>query len=50
MKRAFLITGASKCIGLALANRLSGQGHEVIGVARNAIDTFPGLSARSWRS
>lgn len=42
MKRRFLITGASKGIGLALANRLAQHGHEVIGVARNAADGFPG--------
>ncbi|MBB1251199.1 SDR family oxidoreductase [Rhizobium sp. G21] len=42
MKRRFLITGASKGIGLALAIRLTGQGHEVIGVARNATECFPG--------
>jgi 3-oxoacyl-[acyl-carrier protein] reductase len=42
MKRTFLITGASKGIGLALANRLAKQGHDVIGVARNATDGFPG--------
>ncbi|MFS2153910.1 MULTISPECIES: SDR family oxidoreductase [unclassified Rhizobium] len=42
MKRRFLITGASKGIGLALANQLAGQGHEVIGIARNATEGFPG--------
>ncbi|WP_337269436.1 SDR family oxidoreductase [Oryzifoliimicrobium ureilyticus] len=53
MKRRFLITGASKGIGLALTNRLAEQGHTVIGIARNKPDTFPGhlhqldLSARA---
>ncbi|WP_411906915.1 SDR family oxidoreductase [Rhizobium mayense] len=42
MKKTFLITGASKGIGLALANRLAQQGHEIVGVARNATDGFPG--------
>jgi len=42
MKKTFLITGASKGIGLALAHRLSNQGHDVIGVARNAVSDFPG--------
>jgi len=42
MKKTFLITGASKGIGLALGNRLAQQGHEVVGVARNATDGFPG--------
>ena len=42
MKRRFLITGASKGIGLALANRLAGQGHDVIGIARNGTEGFPG--------
>jgi len=42
MKRRFLITGASKGIGLALANRLAQQGHEIVGVARNATDGFRG--------
>ena len=43
MHRSFLITGASKGIGLALSHRLSAAGHRVVGVARNAIDGFPGI-------
>lgn len=42
MKKTFLITGASKGIGLALAKRLSAQGDAVIGIARHAVDDFPG--------
>ncbi len=42
MKRTFLITGASKGIGLALAHRLAARNHNVIGVARNQDDAFPG--------
>jgi len=42
MKRTFLITGASKGIGLALSHRLATQGHTVVGIARNASDDFPG--------
>lgn len=42
MKRSFLITGASKGIGLALAHRLADQGHDVNGVARNPVEGFPG--------
>lgn len=42
MKRTFLITGASKGIGLALAHRLAGAGHEVVGIARGFRDDFPG--------
>jgi Dehydrogenases with different specificities (related to short-chain alcohol dehydrogenases) len=40
-QRRFLITGASKGIGLALAERLAGDGHHVVGLARHAAD-FPG--------
>lgn len=42
MQRTFLITGASKGIGLALSKRLSSHGHRVIGVARNPTEHFPG--------
>jgi NAD(P)-dependent dehydrogenase (short-subunit alcohol dehydrogenase family) len=42
MKRTFLITGASKGIGLALDHRLATRGHTVIGIARNPTDAFPG--------
>ncbi|AQS87969.1 3-oxoacyl-ACP reductase [Neoasaia chiangmaiensis NBRC 101099] len=42
MQRTFLITGASKGIGLALAHNLAKQGHRVIGLARNRTDGFPG--------
>ncbi|TPP05856.1 SDR family oxidoreductase [Rhizobium glycinendophyticum] len=42
MKRTFLITGASKGIGLALAQRLAARGHKVIGIARNPVESFPG--------
>ena len=42
MKRTFLITGASKGIGLALAHRLANQRHDVIGIARKASHGFPG--------
>lgn len=42
-KRTFLITGASKGIGLALAQTLADAGHRVVGIARQVknID-FPG--------
>lgn len=42
MSKTFLITGASKGIGLALAHRLAGAGHQVVGVARGTTDDFPG--------
>ncbi|HET6555223.1 MAG TPA: SDR family oxidoreductase [Dyella sp.] len=41
--RTFLVTGATKGIGRAIAERLSGAGHHVVGLARNADDpSFPG--------
>jgi NAD(P)-dependent dehydrogenase (short-subunit alcohol dehydrogenase family) len=41
MERTFLVTGASKGIGLALSERLSRAGHHVVGLARDKAD-FPG--------
>jgi 3-oxoacyl-[acyl-carrier protein] reductase len=41
--RTFLITGASKGIGLAVSEHLSKQGHAVVGIARQTRDVqFPG--------
>nr|WP_264660382.1 SDR family NAD(P)-dependent oxidoreductase [Azospirillum canadense] len=42
MHRGFLIAGANKGIGLALAHRLTAHGHTVIGIARTLTDEFPG--------
>lgn len=47
MKKTFLITGASKGIGLALAHRLAGAGHQVIGLARGANPNFPGTLVKA---
>ncbi|OBF20530.1 short-chain dehydrogenase [Mycobacterium kubicae] len=41
-KRRVLITGASKGIGRAVADRLAAEGHEPIGLARSAPHDFPG--------
>lgn len=41
-RRRFLVTGASRGIGRAVAGRLAGAGHQVAGVARHAPDGFPG--------
>lgn len=37
-----LITGATRGIGRAIADRLAGAGHRVLGIARSADDSFPG--------
>lgn len=43
MNRTFLITGATKGIGLATAKRLANKNHKIIGIARSkADDQFPG--------
>ena len=40
--RTIVVTGASKGIGRALANRLAAGGHKVVGIARHPDPTFPG--------
>ncbi|MDR5822320.1 SDR family oxidoreductase [Caballeronia sp. LZ043] len=40
-KRTFLVTGATKGIGLALSERLVAAGHQVVGIARTQA-AFPG--------
>ncbi|MHC1481296.1 SDR family oxidoreductase [Frateuria aurantia] len=46
MSHTYLVTGASKGIGLALSTRLASAGHHVIGMARTAPDGFPGTFIR----
>ncbi|MFT0929907.1 SDR family oxidoreductase [Enterobacter cloacae] len=41
--RTYLITGATKGIGRALSDKLSEQGHQVVGIARNVDANFPGV-------
>lgn len=42
MSRTFLVTGASKGIGLALSHQLTRDGHRVVGIARHATADYPG--------
>ena len=42
MSRTFLVTGASKGIGLALSHRLASDGHQVVGIARHVTADYPG--------
>lgn len=42
MSHTFLVTGASKGIGLALSHRLVREGHRVVGIARQPTGDFPG--------
>ncbi|WPX15924.1 SDR family oxidoreductase [Pseudomonas sp. 10S4] len=42
-RRTFLITGASKGIGRAVAEHLDRAGHRVVGIARTPDLTFPGI-------
>src|SRR5258707_774846 len=40
--RRFLVTGASRGIGRAIADALGADGHDVVGLARHPDGSFPG--------
>jgi NAD(P)-dependent dehydrogenase (short-subunit alcohol dehydrogenase family) len=42
LQRTFLVTGATKGIGLAISKRLAEAGHVVVGIAREPLPAFPG--------
>jgi 3-oxoacyl-[acyl-carrier protein] reductase len=42
MDHSILVTGASRGIGLAIAQRLASHGLKVVGIARSAPEKFPG--------